>query len=303
MIGWILYKPSDELLEQESYEVKRFVEKAPKYDIDLHVINPEHIELIVTRDGRKSILVNNQEVSVPVFVMPRTGASTNYFTLAVIRHLERLGVYTVNTAQSIDTVKDKLFTLQILARFDLPIPKTILAKFPVDSEVIEKQLKFPVIVKTLSGSQGCGVFLSTDKNSFQDLMQLIQVTNKNANIILQEFIKKSKGRDLRVFTVGGKVIAAMERSSTDGSFKANFSRGGKVKQYTVSKDLEWLSLEISRILNLDIAGIDFLFDSSGFRICEVNSSPGFKGLESCCDVDVAKEVFEFVKVRLGHSRD
>lgn len=303
MLGWILYKPTEELLKQEDYEVKRFASQAPGYGIDLHIINPEHIELIVTREGRKSILVNNSEIAVPDFVVPRMGAHTNYFTLAVIRHLERLGVYMVNNAQSIDTVKDKLYTLQILARHDLPIPKTILARFPVDSEVIGKQLKFPVIVKTLSGSQGSGVFLSTDKNSFEDLMQLIQVTNKNANIILQEFIKKSKGRDLRVFTVGGKAIAAMERKATDGSFKANFSRGGKVKQFPINKELEWLALEISKILNLDVAGIDFLFDESGFRICEVNSSPGFMGLESCCEVDVAKEVFEFIKVRLGHSRD
>jgi gamma-F420-2:alpha-L-glutamate ligase len=299
MLGWILYKPSSELLKQEDYEILRFQEAAVKFDIDLQVLNPEQIELIVTREGRKSILVDNQPTALPDFVLPRMGAFTNYFTLAVIRHLERLGVYPVNSSQAIDTVKDKLYTLQILAEHDFPIPKTILAKFPVDTMVIEDQLKFPVIVKTLSGSQGSGVFLSTDKNSFEDLMLLISAANKNVNIILQEFVKKSKGRDLRVFTVGGRTIAAMERKATDGSFKANFSRGGKVKRYPINDELEWLSLEISRILNLDIAGIDFLFDKDGFKICEVNSSPGFKGIESCCEVNVAEEVFKFIRVRLG----
>ena len=299
MLGWLLYKPSSDLLKQEDYEIRRFQEVAKRFDIDLQVYDPEQIELIVTRDGRKSILVDNQPTALPDFVLPRMGAHTNYFTLAVIRHLERLGVYSVNSAQAIDTVKDKLYTLQILAEHDFPIPKTILAKFPVDTAIIEKQLRFPVIVKTLSGTQGSGVFLSTDRNSFEDLMLLIHATNKSANIILQEFVKKSKGRDLRVLTVGGRPIAAMERRATDGSFKANFSRGGKVKRYEISKELEWLSLEIARILHLDIAGIDFLFDESGFKICEVNSSPGFLGLESCCNVNVAEEVFSFVIARQG----
>ena len=299
MLGWILYKPSSELLHQEDYEILRFQESAAKFDIDLRVLNPEQIELIVTRDGRKSILVDNQATALPDFVMPRMGAMTNYFTLAVIRHLERLGVYPVNSSQAVDTVKDKLYTLQILAEHDFPIPKTILAKFPVDTAIVEKQLQFPVIVKTLSGSQGSGVFLSMDKNSFEDLMLLIAATNKNANIILQEFVKKSKGRDLRVFTVGGRAIAAMERRATDGSFKANYSRGGKVKRYPVSVELAWLSREISRILALDIAGIDFLFDKDGFKICEVNSSPGFKGIESCCDISVPEEIFKFIRIQLG----
>jgi gamma-F420-2:alpha-L-glutamate ligase len=299
VLGWILYAPSAELLKQEDYEIYRFEEAAQKFNINLRVINPAQIELIVTRDGRKSILVDNQPTALPDFVMPRMGAYTNYFTLAVIRHLERLGVYAVNGSAAIESVKDKLYTLQILAEHDFPIPKTILAKFPVDTDVIDDQLGFPVIVKTLSGSQGSGVFLSTDKNSFEDLMLLIAAANRHANIILQQFIKKSKGRDLRVFTVGGSVIAAMERKATDGSFKANFSRGGKVKSYKPGQDLEWLSMEISRILNLDIAGIDFLFDKDGFKICEVNSSPGFKGLESCCHVNIAESVFAFVRARLG----
>lgn len=299
MLGWILYKPSEGLLKQENYEIDRFVEAAQRQNMTLRVVNPEQTEIIVTRDGRKSIWVDNQNVELPDFVIPRMGAFTNYFALAVIRHLERLGVYSVNTSESIDTVKDKLFTLQILARHGFPIPKTILAKFPVDTAIIEKQLRFPVIVKTLSGSQGSGVFLSTDKNSFDDLMQLIQAANRSANIILQEFVKKSRGRDLRVLTVGGRAIAAMERRATDGSFKANFSRGGKVNPYEINEELQWLSMEISRILQLDVAGIDFLFDEKGLKICEVNSAPGFQGLESCCEVSIADEILKFVNIRVG----
>ncbi len=298
MLGWILYRKSQENLPPEAYEVRRMIEVAKEHDIELRVLTPEQIDIIVTREDRKSILVDNVPTALPDFIIPRMGAGTTYFALAVIRHLERLGVYCVNSSQSIDTVKDKLYTLQILAESNLPIPKTILLKFPVESEIVTKHLSFPVIVKTLSGSQGAGVFLSPDKNSFKDLTELIYSTNKSANLILQEYIGHSKGRDLRVFTVGGRVVAAMERIAKDGNFKANFSIGGDVQAYEVTPELEWVVLEISRLLNLDIAGVDLLFDEDGFKICEVNSSPGWQGLEKCNDVDVASEIFNFINIRL-----
>lgn len=299
MLGWVLYKDSEDSLRPEAYEVRRLIKVAKKHNIKIKVLCPEQIDIIVTREDRKSILVDNVPTALPDFLLPRMGAGTTYFALAVIRHLERLGVYCVNSSQSIDTVKDKLFTLQILAESNLPIPKTILLKFPVKSDIVEQHLKFPVIVKTLSGSQGSGVFLSSDKNSFDDLTQLIHATNKSTNIILQEFIEQSKGRDLRVLTIGGRVISAMERIAKDNNFKANYSIGGEVKEYTVTPELEWVVLEISRILNLDIAGVDLLFDGEGFKICEVNSSPGFEGMESCNDINVADEIFKFIKIRLG----
>ncbi len=299
LLGWILYKDSADLLKPEAYEIHKLVEIAGKHDIDIKVLSPEQIDIIVTREDRKSILVCDVPTALPDFILPRMGAGTTYFALAVIRHLERLGVYSINNSQSIDTVKDKLYTLQILAESNLPIPKTILLKFPVDSDIVIKHLKFPVIVKTLSGSQGSGVFLSTDKNSFEDLTQLINTTNKTANIILQEFIETSKGRDLRVLTIGGRVVSAMMRSANDGRFKANYSIGGNVEKFEITPELEWIVLEISRILNLDIAGIDLLFDKQGFKICEVNSSPGFRGMEKCCEIDVADEIFKFIKIRLG----
>ncbi len=299
MLGWLLYKDSGDLVRKEVYEIKRFIDAAADHDIELLILSPEQIDIIVTREDRKSILVDGVPTALPDFILPRMGANTTYFALAVIRHLERLGVYSVNSSQGIDTVKDKLFTLQILAESNFPIPKTILLKFPAGPDIVEKHLKFPVIVKTLSGSQGSGVFLSTEKNSFDDLLHLIHATNKTANIILQEFIETSKGRDLRVLTIGGRVLAAMERVARNGSFKANYSIGGEVITYEITPEIEWLVLEVSRILNLDVAGIDLLFDRQGFKICEVNSSPGFEGMEKCNDINVADEIFRFVKMKLG----
>ncbi|RRJ66283.1 RimK family alpha-L-glutamate ligase [Paenibacillus oralis] len=299
MQGWIMYKSSANDVKPETYEIKRLMEEAEKQGVNVRVFAPEQFELIVTRDDRKSVMVGGEVLQLPDFVLPRMGAGTNYFALALIRHLERLGVRTFNSSQSIDTVKDKLFTLQILAEYNLPVPKTMLIRSKVDVDLVEKHLGFPVVVKTISGSQGSGVFLAETKSKFIDLLEMINAYKENATMILQEFVESSRGMDLRVLTIGGRVVAAMKRMSGNDSFKANFSRGGSVEPFEINPEIEWLALETARLLNLDIAGIDLLFDGDHYKICEANSSPGFEGLESCCRVNIAEEIYNFLRVRLN----
>ncbi|TMO87503.1 ATP-grasp domain-containing protein [Pseudoalteromonas spongiae] len=299
MRGWIIYKQNEMLLRQEAYEIHRLLEVAKEENIELQVFSPDQFDLTVTRDDEKSILIDGKRQELPDFVMPRMGAGTTYFTLAVIRHLERLGVYCVNSSHSIETVKDKLFAQQILAEKNLPTPDTMLVKFPVNVALVEKQIGFPVVVKTLSGSQGSGVFLSKSPGEFDDLMQLIEATSPKANIILQQFVKASHGRDLRVFTIGGRAIACMERNSNGENFKANVSLGGVGKLYPITPEIEWLATQTANVLGLDVAGIDLLFDQEHFKICEANSSPGFEGLENAVDIDVPREIFHFIRIRLG----
>ena len=299
MNGWVLYRESSDQLRAEIYELNRLRQVADQCGIQLSVVSPEQVDLVVTRDDRRSVLLDGEEVALPDFLLPRMGASTTYFALAVIRQLERLGVQTFNSSESIETVRDKLYTHQILAQSNLPVAKTMLAKFPVDSDAVERHLGYPVVVKTISGSQGTGVFLCESRSNFEDLMQLVEATKSNVNIILQEFIASSSGQDLRVFVVGGKAIACMKRSSQDGSFKANYSRGGIAEAHELTPEIEWLAAEASRLLGLDIAGIDLLFDGDHFKICEANSSPGFEGLESCHHISVPEHLFSFIFVRLG----
>ncbi|MEF2964304.1 RimK family alpha-L-glutamate ligase [Paenibacillus sp. M1] len=299
MIGWIIYKHLPQDVKPETYEIRRLVEEAERQEIEIRVLAPEQFELIVTRDDRKSVLVDGEVVQLPDFVLPRMGAGTNYFGLALIRHLERLGVRTFNSSQSIDTVKDKLYTQQILAEHNLPVPKTMLIRSKVDVNLVEKHLGFPVVVKTISGSQGSGVFLAETKSKFIDLLEMINAYKENATMILQEFVESSRGTDLRVLTIGGRAVAAMKRNSGSDSFKANYSRGGTVEPYEINPEMEWLALETSRLLNLDIAGIDLLFDGDHYKICEANSSPGFEGIESCCSVNIAEEIYNFLRVRLN----
>ena len=299
MKGWIIYSENETEIVSERNEVNRFIEEAEAEGIELRVLRPEQIDLVVTSLNRKSILVDGEITTLPDFVLPRMGAGTTYFALAVIRHLERLGVPCINSSHPIEIVKDKLYTQQILAENNFPFPKTMLAKFPINIELIEKNIGFPAVIKTLSGTQGKGVFLTNTKSSFKDLMQLIEITNSKLNIIIQEFVKDSYGRDLRVLIVGGRAIACMERTAPSDGFKSNFSDGGTVKEYQLTPEIEWLSTEACKITGLEIAGVDLLFDGDHFKICEINSSPGFRGIESCCDINVAKEIFKYLKIRFG----
>ncbi len=299
MKAWILYKSTANSVKPETYEIKRFEEVAQRSDIELTVLQPEQFDLTVTREDKRSILVEGKLADLPDVLIPRMGAGTTYFGLAVIRHLERLGCYTLNSSQSIETVRDKLYSHQILAENNMPVPKTMLVKFPIDVALVDQQLGFPVIVKTLSGSQGSGVFLCERKSTFLDLMQLIEATNKTANIILQEFVSESKGIDLRVLTLGGRVVACMKRTAAEGEFKANYSTGGLVEPYEVTPEIEWLATQTSQLLNLDMAGIDLLFAGDHYKICEANSSPGFEGIESCCEIDVPSDIYHFIRIRNG----
>jgi gamma-F420-2:alpha-L-glutamate ligase len=298
--GWILYRESLTELKPESYEMHRFLAAAAKRGIELDILRPNQLDLIVTRDDRKSIRLDGKIVALPDFVIPRLGAAATYFALATIRHLERLGVTIINTANAIEAVKDKLFTQQILAASNLPVPKTMLAKFPLEEELVVKQLGFPVVIKTLSGAKGSGVYLAEDAGKFADLMTLLESTNANLNIIFQEFIAASHGHDLRVLVIGGRIVACMERVATDDSFKANISRGGEARAFALTPQIEMLAIEATRRVGLDIAGVDLLFDTDHFKVCEINSSPGFKGIESAYpNADIADDILQYVEMRLG----
>ncbi len=294
MLGYILQR--DYRGKVKTYETQKLLYTAEEMGMDVALKDPSAFDIIVTRDDRKSVMVNKVSTRIPDFIFPRMGATTTYFAFAVIRHFEKLGVFSVNPSGSIETVKDKLYQMQILAQKEIPVPNTVFARFPVDVDMIEKRLGFPTVIKTLSGSQGSGVYLANDKSNFDDFMQMVHSTNSKTNLIVQEYIESSRGRDLRVYVLGDKVLGAMQRKSNDDSFKANFSRGGSVEGFKISEEVEEMCINIAKIFNLDIAGVDLLFDKDGnFKVCEVNSSPGFKGMEQATGTDIAKEVMLFIQ--------
>ena len=295
LTGWIIHKK--EL--GENFEVQRLVDEFEKQGVDVRVVNPKDVDIFVDRDDRKSIIVDGKPRKLPDFVFPRTGSGTTYFIKAIIRHMERLGVVMINGSDAIDNVKDKLYSQQILGQSNLPVPKTMLVKHPINLELVEKNLSYPMIVKTLSGSYGSGVFLVEDRKQFRQLMKMAELTKPSYNIIIQECIEDSLGKDLRVLVVNGKVVGCMMRQSVDGDFRANITRGGEAIPYQVDEDIEWIGGECARLLNLDIAGVDLLFNKGTYTICEVNSAPGFEGMEKFTKVNVGEKIVNYVVKKIG----
>lgn len=284
-------------LTTETHERDRFIEEAERCNIDFAVVFADEIDLIVSRDDRKSIRYRNDVVSLPDAVLARTGSGTGYFNLSVLRQFERLNVATLPNSAAIEASKDKMYASQILAQAGLPIPKTMLTRFPCKAELVEKQVGFPCVLKVITGSHGAGVYLCENQKQFEDLSELISSLDKKTSMIIQEYVSHSEGRDLRVIVVGGRVLGAMQRKSTDGSFKANISRGGLGEAYDIDDEMEMLAIQVAKTLDLDIAGVDLLFHPDGYRICEANSSPGFKGFEAALGINVPQKIFDYAKLR------
>jgi gamma-F420-2:alpha-L-glutamate ligase len=296
---WLFFHQDLDSNHPEVPEILRFQEAAQRLRIELEVLKPQEFDLVVNSAGGWSATYDGRMLHKPDMIVARTGSETSYFMLAVLRHFERQGVVMVNGPAAIMAVADKLHTLQILSAAGLPTPKTILGKFPVDIDLVDRELGFPVVVKTLRGTRGTGVLLCSDRTQFQDLANLLEGSNAAVDFIFQEYIRHSHGRDVRVLVVNGKAVAAMERRSTNGGFKSNISLGGQGTAFDMPATMAELAARVARVLDLDVAGVDILFDNDGHRICEVNSSPGFQGLERACGLDVPERIFQEMQAKHG----
>lgn len=295
MRGWILFQRNLDPALPEVPEILRFQEVAVRRSLELHVLNPHDFDLVSGPIRDWSVHYQGHSLERPDFLICRTGAETDYFTLAVLRHFERRGVRLINGPEAIDLVADKLHTVQKLIRAGLPVPRTILGKFPMDAGLVEKELGFPVIVKTLRGTRGTGVLKCEDRSQFEDLAGLLASADAKADFLFQHYVRASHGRDVRVLVVGGRVVAAMERRSPSGHFKSNVSLGGQGVAYTPTGEMAELAARAADVLELEVAGIDILFDEDGYRICEANSAPGFQGLERACAIDVPSVILDWVE--------
>ena len=299
---WILYGEDIESSQDLAYEVRRFIAEGQKMDIKVEVLQPDQFDLLVTEHNRDSILVDGQHRPLPDFVFPYLAeGDRNFFSFAIIRQLRQLGVPVFNSEDTIEMVGDKLHTHQILAQAEIPTQTTLLGKFPVNLDLVQETIGFPVVVKTRLGSNGSGVFLIEHPNAFSDLMRLIEETNPNIQLIFQQFVAASRGRDLRLFVVKGQVIAAMERRAKEGDFKANYSTGGSVHAFEPDEEAVKLAIKTTEVLDIDVAGVDLLFTENGYTICEANTFPGFKGLEAATGENIPHHIFQAMQHHLGTS--
>lgn len=292
---WIFFHEDQDSNHPEAPETRRFAETARRMGIDVEILQPQHFDLVVDSSTAWSAIYDDRVLEKPDFIITRTGSETTYFMLAVMRHFEHQGVRVINSAAAVEAVADKLHTQQLLAEALIPIPRNVLGKFPVNVDLIERELGFPVVIKTLKGTRGSGVLLCETRERFQDLASLIDCSNPASDFIFQQYIKRSHGRDVRVIVVFGEVVAAMERRSNDGGFKSNISLGGTPLPFDPPEEMKQLAISVARALNLDIAGIDILFDENGYRICEANSSPGFQGLEAACGIDLPEIIYKAIE--------
>jgi gamma-F420-2:alpha-L-glutamate ligase len=282
----------------DAYENQRLLSCLEKNGMKGRVLEPKYFDIIVSRSSAKSIRYKGERIELPDLVLSRTGAGTNYFTRSVMRQIEKFGIPVINDADSISRVSDKLLTSQLLVKENLPIPKTILVNGDVDVELIEKEIGFPCVVKATSGSKGKTVHLCQTKKDFTSLMSLLSSISLKKTMIIQEFVDAQPGTDLRVWVIGGKTVVAMKRMGVEGDFRANISQGGTAELFEITDEVDYLARETARVLGLQIAGVDLLFDKDGYKICEANSSPGFEGMDRYCGQDMAQRIVDFIKLKI-----
>lgn len=292
---WILHHAAN----IDGYEITRLLESLTIAGFEVQVLEPKYFDIIVSRSTSRSIRYKGERVEMPSLVMSRTGSGTNYFTLALMRQIEKFNIPVINSSSSIDIVSDKLMTSQLLTRDNIPIPKTMLVTGTVDLDLVEKEIGFPCVVKATSGSKGKTVYLCENRKYFKDLMELLNNIALKKTLIIQEFINTRPGEDLRVWVIGGKVIAAMKRTAPVGDFRANISQGGTAEPFEITEEIDYIARQTATTLGLQIAGIDLLFDNSGYLVCEANSSPGFDGMDKYCGTDMAQKITDFIKLRLA----
>jgi ribosomal protein S6--L-glutamate ligase len=227
-------------------------------------------------------------------VIPRIAASHTFYGLAVLRQFEMMGVYPLNESVAIGRSRDKLRSLQILARDGVGLPVTAFANNTGRTDdILEMVGGAPVVIKLLEGTQGIGVVLGETYKSAKSVIEAFH--GANINILVQEFIKEAEGSDIRAFVVGRKIVAAMERKGPEGDFRSNLHRGGTAKMVQLTAAEKSAALKASKSMGLNVAGVDLLRSSHGPVVMEVNSSPGLEGIEGASNVDVAGAIITFLE--------
>jgi ribosomal protein S6--L-glutamate ligase len=231
-------------------------------------------------------------------IMPRIGHSITYYGTAVVRQFEQMDVYTPNTSNGIVNSRDKLRALQILSRHDVGIPHTTFVRDRKDVLSSIRELGgAPVIIKILEGTQGVGVILADTEKVAEAIIETLQSTKQN--VLVQKFVKESRGRDIRAFVVGDRVVGAMRRTAQGNEYRSNVHRGGKVEKVTLDPLFEETAVRAAQILGLRVAGVDMLEGKDGPLIMEVNSSPGLEGIEAATGLDIAGEIMDYISDQVG----
>ena len=248
-------------------------------------------------ENQTAIYYNGEKLGRYDAVLPRIGASQTSYGTAIVRQFEMIGNFIINKSDAIKSSRDKLRSLQVLAKHGIDMPITGYASHTMDiHDVIEKVGKTPLIMKLLQGTQGNGMVLAETMKAAESVMNAFKQVD--ADILIQEFIKESRGVDIRAIVVGKKVVAAMQRVAPEGEFRSNVHRGAATKHINLTPEEEEIAIKSTKVLGLSVAGVDLMRSKRGPLVLEVNSSPGLQGIELLTGADVAGEIISFIESSL-----
>ncbi len=274
------------------YSTRRLRQAAEERGHTVKVLNTLRFG-IELEEGEPGLTFRGKPLSDYDAVLPRIGASITYFGTAVVRQFEQMDVYSPNSSNGITNSRDKLRSLQILSRHDIGIPHTVFVRDRSDVlPAIERIGGAPIIIKILEGTQGVGVILAETTKVAEAIIETLQSARQN--VLLQSFVKESKGTDIRAFVVGDRVVAAMRRVAQGDEFRSNVHRGGKAERIELDPQFEQTAVRAAQIMGLRMAGVDMLEGKDGPQIMEVNSSPGLEGIEGATQLDIAGAVIDYI---------
>lgn len=280
--------------EPTLYSHIRLVEAGEKRGHKMRVINPLHCYISINAQKPEIHYRGGELIHGYDAIIPRIGASITFYGTAVLRQFEMQGVFPLNESIAITRARDKLRSLQLLSRRKVNMPVTGFTHSTQDTKaLIEMVGGAPLIVKLIEGTQGIGVVLCETDQAAQSVISAFR--GLNANILVQEFIKESRGTDIRCFVVGGEVVASMQRTAKEGEFRANIHQGGTGQAIEVTPEERAMALKATKIMGLNVAGVDIMRSNRGPMVLEINSSPGLEGIETSTGKDIAGDIIEFLE--------
>jgi ribosomal protein S6--L-glutamate ligase len=275
------------------YSHQRMVEAAEARGHEIDIINTTRCYMNIT-SHRPQVFYQGEPVKGVDAVIPRIGASITSYGAAVVRQFEMMGVWSMNESVAIVRSRDKLRSLQLLSKHGIGLPVTAFAHDTRRAEeLIDMVGGAPVVIKLLEGTQGLGVVLGETRDSAKSVIQAFR--GAKVDILVQEFIKEAEGADIRCFVIDGKVVASMKRQGQEGEFRSNIHRGGTASRAKITPEERSTAVRAAKILGLNVCGVDMLRSNHGPVIMEVNSSPGFEGIEKATNIDIADKIIEFVE--------
>lgn len=274
------------------YSTKSLLNAGESRNHTMKVIDPSYCNLVI-ENGKALLYFQNEQVKDIHAIIPRIGASNTYYGTNVVRHFEAMGIFSVASSQGINHSRDKWASFQLLAKNQIPVPRTLYASFFEFEEQLKTFKGKPVIIKLLEGTHGEGVILS---ESPQNALATIETLNAaGVKFLLQEYIEEANGADVRAIVVDGVVVAAMKRKCKSGDFRSNLHRGGTSEIISLSSEEEKTAIKAAKAMGLGFCGVDILQSKNGPLVLEINSTPGLEGIENTSGKNVSKSVIGYIE--------